>query len=342
MQVTTRVFDLPLRHPFTISRGTVRVQRTWIVELEEDGLVGRGEATVNPYYNATVEGMEKALGAVMEDLVLGKLEHPAEWWQRLDDRLKHYRFAQSAIDCALWDLWGQRFGQPTWKAMGIDSCHGPMSCYTIGIDTPEMMVEKLRQMPGWPVYKVKVGTPSDQEVLALLRRETDRPFRVDANCGWSPGKVRETIEGLLPMGVELVEQPVAPDLADCLAQIKVDSPLPLMADESCEEESDVDRCADRFHAINIKLVKCGGLTPGLRMARRAKELGLRVMVGCMTESSVGISAAAQLLGLLDFADLDGAVLLAEDIAKGVQVDFGRVVFPDKPGLGIEILPCDSI
>jgi L-alanine-DL-glutamate epimerase-like enolase superfamily enzyme len=154
--------------------------------------------------------------------------------------------------------------------------------------------------------------------------------------------VRETIDRLVPLGVELVEQPVPPELADCLIEIKADSPLPLMADESCEEESDVDRCADRFHAINIKLVKCGGLTPGLRMARRAKELGLRVMVGCMTESSIGISAAAQLLGLLDYADLDGAVLLAEDLAIGVRVDFGRVVFPDKNGLGIEMLPIDPI
>ena len=192
-------------------------------------------------------------------------------------------------------------------------------------------------MPGWPIYKVKMGAEGDFEVLKLLREVTDAPFRVDANCGWTVENAASMIDQLVALNVELIEQPLPIEKIGDMPKLKKLSSLTLMADESCQEERDVDRCADGFHAINIKLVKCGGITPGVRMAKRARELGMKVMVGCMTESSIGISASAQLLPLLDYADLDGAVLLAKDIATGVLIDQGRPQFPNRPGLGVEWL-----
>ncbi len=334
MNITTRVFDLPLRDPFTIARGTVTVQTTWIVSIEKDGFTGLGEATVNDFYGADVASMEKAIDQVRGLISQLDWMPPPDLWAKLDPILSNNRFAQCALDCAYWDLWGKRQGLPVWKAMGLSLERIPNSCYTIGIDRPEIMMRKLREMPGWPVYKVKMGTEGDLETLKLLRSITTAPFRVDANCGWTLENSRRMLDELAKLNVELIEQPLPIDMLEAMPQLKASSSLPLMADESCQVESDVDRCASGFHAINIKLVKCGGITPGVRMARRARELGMKVMVGCMTESSIGISASAQLLPLLDYADLDGAVLLAKDIATGVKIDQGRPLFPEAPGLGV--------
>ena len=337
MKISTQVFDLPLKDPFTISRGTVTVQQTLIVSLEHDGLVGLGEATVNDFYGADVPSMRNSLAVVQAQLESMPWMEPEDFWRRLDPVLSTNRFAQCALDCAYWDLWGKHKNQPSWKLMGLSLDRYPDSCYTIGIDTPSEMVRKLKAMPGWPIYKVKMGTEGDFEVLKLLREVTASPFRVDANCGWTVENAASMIDKLVALNVELIEQPLPIEQIGDMPKLKAISSLPLMADESCQEERDVDRCADGFHAINIKLVKCGGITPGIRMAKRARELGMKVMVGCMTESSIGISASAQLLPLLDYADLDGAVLLAKDIATGVVIDQGHPRFPNLPGLGLQWL-----
>jgi L-alanine-DL-glutamate epimerase-like enolase superfamily enzyme len=199
------------------------------------------------------------------------------------------------------------------------------------------MVAKLAEMPGWPVYKIKLGTPRDQEIIRELRRHTSAIFRVDANCGWTADETIANSKVLCDLGVEFIEQPLPPEQIDQMRRVRAESALPIIADESCLVESDVARCVGHFHGINIKLVKCGGLTPARRMAALAREHSLAVMVGCMTESSIGISASAQLLPLVDFADLDGAVLLARDIARGVTVDRGIVRFPETNGCGVELL-----
>jgi L-alanine-DL-glutamate epimerase-like enolase superfamily enzyme len=228
-------------------------------------------------------------------------------------------------------------GAPVYRLWGLSTDTAPLSNYTLGIDTPEKMVAKLREMPGWPVYKIKLGTPDDLAIVRELRRHTDATFRVDANCGWTAGQTIEFAPLLKKLGVEFIEQPLPPEDTEGARRAFENSALPLVADENCVTEADVDRCAGRFHGINIKLVKCGGLAAARRMIARARELGLQVMVGCMTESTVGISAIAQLLPLLDYVDMDGAVLLAKDIATGVHVERGRCVYPDVNGTGVTLI-----
>ena len=239
------------------------------------------------------------------------------------------------MDTAAHDLWGKLRGEPVWKLWGLDAARAPASDYTIGIDSLDVMAAKLREFPGFTVYKIKLGTPDDIEIIRSLRRETQAAFRVDANGAWTAEETVANSRAMAPLGVELIEQPLAPDDWAGMERAFVRSALPLVADESCRVEADVDRCAGCFHGINIKLSKCGGLTPARRMIARARQLGLRVMVGCFTESTVAISAAAQLLPLVDYADLDGALLLENDIATGVRIEQGRVVYPQTAGCGAE-------
>jgi L-alanine-DL-glutamate epimerase-like enolase superfamily enzyme len=220
-------------------------------------------------------------------------------------------------------------------AWGLDPATGPDSSFTIGIDEPSVMAAKLAEAEGWPVYKIKLGSDATLDTVAALRELTAMPFRVDANGGWTARQAIELAAGLAELGVELIEQPLPPDDPG-MEEVRRSSPVPVFADEECRVESDVERCCGRFDGIVIKLVKCGGLAAARRMIERAHALGLQVMIGCMTESTVGISAAAQLIPLVDVADIDGAALLAADIARGVQVEKGRRWYPQRPGLGVEL------
>ncbi len=337
MRLTLHVFELPLRHVFTIARGSSSVSRTLIVELEQDGVRGYGEAGENAYYGFTIDSMSAALEAVRLRLEACSLDDPADLWERLAPQLTQNRFAQCALDQAAHDLWGKLRGAPVWKLWGLTLDRVPATDYTIGIDTIEVMVAKMQEFPGWPIYKIKLGTPNDLEIVRALREHTDAVFRVDANCGWSADEAIRNSTALEELGVEFIEQPLVPDDWEGMKRVYAESALPIVADESCQQEPDVDRCRGYFHGVNVKLVKCGGLTPARRMIARAKELGLKTMVGCMTESSVGISAIAQLLPLLDYVDMDGALLLAEDVARGVTIERGRVHFPHENGCGVRLL-----
>ena len=329
-------FDLPLRHVFTISRESISVQPTLIVELEAGGFRGFGEATTNKYYGATFENMIAALETVRGELARRTLDDPAQLWSDLHAPLQAHPFAQCALDQAAHDLWGKQLGQPVYKLWGLTADDLPLSNYTIGIDRLETMVAKMHEFRDWPIYKIKLGTPHDLAIVRELRQHTRATFRVDANCGWSVDETIRNARELQPLGVEFIEQPLPADRWDDMRRVHAESVLPIIADESCQVEADVDRCAGHFHGINIKLVKCGGLTPARRMIARARELGLKVMVGCMTESSVGISAIAQLLPLLDYVDMDGAVLLAKDIATGVTIDQGVCHFAAENGCGVTL------
>ncbi|MHC4406293.1 MAG: dipeptide epimerase [Planctomycetota bacterium] len=336
MKLSLHRFDLPLRHVFTISRGSSSVYRTLIVELEQDGVSGYGEAGENDFYGASFENMSAALEAVRPVLESSSLDDPAELWRQLEPQLAGSTFAQCALDLAAHDLWGKLRGQAVWKLWGLSLDDVPVTDYTIGIDSIDVMVEKMREFAGWPVYKIKLGTPDDIAIVRALREHTKAVFRVDANCGWG---VEETIRNsfdLEKLGVEFIEQPLPPDRWDGMKEVWAKSALPLVADESCQQEPDVDACGGHFHGVNVKLVKCGGLTPARRMLARARQLGLKTMVGCMTETSVGISAIAQLLPMLDYVDMDGALLLADDVADGVTIDRGQVRFPAKNGCGITL------
>lgn len=337
LKLKLKRFDLQLRDPFTIARSTTTVQPTLIVELHSDGLIGLGEATANDYYGASLENMSRVLHEVEPRLAQLKLENPAEVWRELDPLLESNRFAQCALDCAMWDLFAQQHELPLYRLWGFDhdACCPP-TCYTVGIDTPQVMLRKMQAMPDWPVYKIKLDRDGGLDNVRFLRQHTSAIFRVDANCSWRPDQILPLTEELASLNVELIEQPLEAEAYAEMKPLKGRSPLPLMADESCQVESDVNRCIDCFDAINVKLVKCGGLTPARRMIARAKQNGLKVMVGCMTESSVGIAAGVHLLPLLDYADLDGALLLAQDIASGLEWKAGYCTMPKTTGLGVRL------
>jgi L-alanine-DL-glutamate epimerase-like enolase superfamily enzyme len=329
-------FQLPLRHVFTIARGSVAVQDTFIVQVTEGGVHGYGEATTNPFYGQTIARLAAAAERVRPLLAAASTARLPETLDRLGAELADEPFTRCALDMALHDLAARRAGQGLAAWWGLDRSVGPESNFTIGIDTIPVMREKLAAAAEWPIYKIKLGTDDDLAIVRELRRHTDRPFRVDANCGWTAERAIALSAPLAELGVEFIEQPLPPGDPG-MEEVRRKSALPVFADESCAAEDDVARCAGQFHGINIKLVKCGGLAPARRMIATARSLGLRVMVGCMTESTVGISALAQLLPLLDHVDMDGAALLAADIATGVRVVAGRALFPAGAGTGVELL-----
>lgn len=330
-------FDLPLKHVFTISRSSVSIQPTLIVQLASGGLYGYGEATTNEFYGTTLENMTTALDQVRPLLERADVNDLNGLLETVAPLLSQTPFALCAFDLALHDLWGKHQGQPLHKIWGLDLALSPQSNFTIGVDTIPVMVEKLLEEPDWPYFKIKLGAGNDVEIISELRKHTDKPFRVDANCGWTASQAIEISRELKALGVEFIEQPLPPEDVEGMRQVFDSSALPVIADESCASEADVARCEGLFHGINIKLVKCGGIAPARRMIAEARQRDLKVMMGCMTESSVGISAIAQLLPLLDYVDMDGAALLASDIATGAQVVNGKCHWPEAAGSGVALL-----
>ncbi|GAB4022492.1 dipeptide epimerase [Spirosoma koreense] len=342
MQLFVHRIDLRLTHTFTIAHDSRDVQPTLIVELRDGAYRGYGEATATRYYGITIDGMVAALETVRTRIESYDLADPETFWEVMQPHLAQNPFALCALDQAAWDLWAKKQGQPLYKLWNLDPTNCPLTDYTIGLDTPDRMVAKMQERP-WPLYKIKLGRPEeDIDLIKTLRRHTDAVFRVDANCGWTATDAIAKASLLADLGVEFIEQPLPADDWNGAKIVFEQSALPIIADESCIVESDVDRCAGYFHGVNIKLTKCGGLTPARRMIARARELGLLVMVGCMTESSVGISAIAQLLPLLDYADLDGALLIANDPATGVTFEHGKVIFAAENGTGVRLLQSESI
>ncbi|MHB8901568.1 MAG: dipeptide epimerase [Thermoguttaceae bacterium] len=337
MKLTIHQFELPLRHTFTISRGSQTVSRTLIVELEQDGLRGYGEAGENGFYGASLADMRTALEAVRPIVESKGPTDPAGLWAELEQEFGPNSFPQCALDLAAWDLWGKLQGQPLWKLWGLNADSLPLTDYTIGIDTIEVMIGKMEEFAGWPIYKIKLGTSNDIEIVRQLREHTDAVFRVDANCAWTVEQTIRNSAALEELGVEFLEQPMPRQEWAGMRRVCAESALPVIADESCQREADVARCSACFHGVNVKLVKCGGLTPARRMLETARRMGLKTMVGCMTESTVGISAIAQLTPMLDYVDMDGALLLAKDVASGVRIERGRVILPEENGSGIRLL-----
>lgn len=338
MELLLHTFDLPLAHAFTITHQAARtVQPSLVAELRDaSGLSGFGEATATSYYGISREGMLQKLEQVRAVIENTPLHQPEQYWEALRPHLADSPFVQCMIDEAANDLWARRQGKRLGLLWDPPAVPSPATSYTIGIaDIPEM-IAKMQERP-WPVYKIKLGTADDLSIISALRAHTKAAFRVDANTAWTAQQTVELSGPLRALGVEFIEQPLPPEDTDGQDYVYRHSQLPVIADESCHTEPDVARCAPRFHGINIKLMKCGGLTPARRMIADARRRGLRVMVGCMTESSVGISAIAQLLPWLDYVDMDGALLLARDPAEGVCIDEQGVVhFPDAPGTGVRL------
>jgi L-alanine-DL-glutamate epimerase-like enolase superfamily enzyme len=336
MKVHFQSLILPLKHRFTIAHQSRAEQETLIVTLEEDGLFGLGESTTNPFYGITLENMQETLELFLPILLEGNWSSPTELWELGKEVFRANPFAQCALDQAAWDLYTKKKGKKLYEYLGLNPQRIPTTNFTIGIDTVEKMCAKLREV-NWPIYKIKLGTDQDLEIVRELRKHTKSIFRVDANCAWTVDQAISYSEELASLGVEFIEQPLAKDNLEGMKEVFRYSKLPLIADESCIHEEDVAACKGRFHGVNIKLVKAGGITPALRMIQEAKALGLKTMVGCMTESSVGISAIAHIAPLLDYVDMDGAMLLSKDPARGVRIFPEKVGFPDGPGIGAELI-----
>lgn len=336
ISLATRHYKLKLEYPFSISRYTVYEQDTLVVMIASGEVSGYGEATVNPYYGSSIEGLKSSIMAV-ESIVNNNCGiHPEKLWQLLEPKLKNNYFALSAIDCAYWDFYA-RLKKRTLRSFWSDSItFVPLTNYTIGIDDIPKMISKIKQNT-WPIYKIKLGVENDLEIIKALRDVTDSVFRIDANCAWGVEETIKKSKVLKELGVEFIEQPLKADDFEDMVYVKQNSNLPIIADESCQRLEDVDKCARAFHGINIKLVKCGGITPALKMIEKAKALHLKVMVGCMTESTVGISNLAQLAPLLDYLDADGAMLLKNDVATGVSFENGTIIYPEGFGSGSKLL-----
>ncbi len=340
MKLKVHEYDLPLKYKFGISRETRTIQKTAIVEVSDGDLSGYGECVANhKYYKYTIEMIRDDIANVaglLQDMNILQTQ-PADIWDMLNDKLKHNPFAQCALDMALYDLWGKKQKKRTYELWELDPKTNPVTDYTIGLDETDIMIKKMKEFDGWPVFKIKLGTDRDMEIMRKLRENTSAVLRIDANCAWTANQTIEYSHTLKKLGVEFIEQPMPAEasLSD-MKKVYKNSVLPIIADESCISEEDVDKCAGYFHGVNIKVVKCGGLTPARRMIDRARELGMNVMVGCMTESTVGVSGIAQLLPLLDYVDMDGPLLLAKDIASGISIDKGVVHYSHIAGNGVTL------
>jgi len=335
MKVNYKTYNLPFKHPFTISKGTKTHQPTLIVELEFMGFKGYGEAPAISYYNIPVEKMVEDLERKRIFLEKYTFIDPERYWHYLHHLFPANSFLVCALDMAGWDMFGKIKRKPLHQLWNVDTAKSPVTDFTIGIDSIEKMLAKMKEKP-WPIYKIKVGVADDVEMVAALRQQTDAIFRVDANAGWTTEQALQKIPLLKELGVEMVEQPLAKDNWEGMKILFEQSPLPLYADEACVFEADVEKCYQYFHGINIKLTKCSGITPARRMITKARELQMEVMIGCMNESSIGTAAIAQLAPLLDKVDMDGPLLLTEDTAAGIGFDFGRIIYTDGPGLGISV------
>ncbi len=322
--------ELQLRHTFRLARGDSDSRRVVVVEIKHDGLIGRGEAAPIARY-----GQDAASAARAVEEMASRMGDP----RAFDSAAARIAVAgepaaEAALDMALRDLAGKRLGAPLYELMGIDPSSMPVTSFTIGMDTPEIVEQKVREADGFAVLKVKMGSKDDHRVLETVRRVTDRPLRVDANEGWTLEDALARLEWLQEMGVELVEQPLPADQLAEMRELKKQSPLPLFADESVARAKDIPPLAEAFDGINIKLMKCGGLGEALRMIHAARAHGMKIMLGCMVETSLAITAAAHIAPLVDFADLDGNLLITNDPFIGAEVREGKLVLPSEPGLGV--------
>jgi len=333
--------DLHLRQPFTISRGTKDKVTNVFVKLTAGGITGYGEAAPNTRYEEDADKAIQFLEAV-PDGFLGRINSQDQLVKSLDDfasqkSVQSMQSAKSAIEMAWLDWYAKKEGQALWKLWGAPSPKGPQTSFTIGLGAIDVMQQKVKDAKEYPVLKVKLGTDRDKEIIRGLRAVTDKPIRVDANEGWKTvEEARDMIGFLANQGIELVEQPMPAAMFEEMAELKQDSPLPLAADESFMGGESLEEIAMAFDIINIKLMKIGSMVKSRRVIERANELGLKVMIGCMIESSIANTAGAVLALWADYADLDGHLLIKNDPYRGLQLDVEKhIILNEKPGLGVE-------
>lgn len=333
MDITCRAETLHLRDTFTIARSSVDTEEVLVVTVDAGGVRGSGEGAPVAYWGESVASMTDAVAADGAGLLgddLRDLEGIARRLRAWDGP----QGAKMALDGAAHDWVGRSYGLPVWRLLGLDGVAPPTS-FTIGISTVEETVARVRRAPGFQVYKVKVGGPDDVERLAGIRSVTSAPLRIDGNEGWTLGGVRELLPRLRELGVQMIEQPFpAADLDSFARYRELPDRLPVFVDEGCRDLASVTEVAGYADGIVVKLAKCGGIREAQRMLAAAAALDLRVMLGCMIESQLGIAQAAQLGALADLIDLDGHLLISDEPFTGLGLTDGRVVLPDAPGLGL--------
>ena len=331
-------YELQLRHTFTVSSYSRKSTPGVQVCIEYEGVTGYGEASMPPYLGQSVE----TVTAFLSKVNLEQFKDPFQMETILayiDSLSPGDGAPKAAIDIALHDLTGKLIGLPWWRIWGLDAAKAPDTTFTIGIDTPEVVREKTRECADrFNILKVKVGLDNDKEMISTIREITDLPLAVDANQGWKDKeKALDEIFWLYENGVVMVEQPMAKERMDDNAWITERSPIPVFADEAIQRLADIPSIKGAYHGINIKLMKCTGMREAWKMVNYARAEGMKVMVGCMTETSCAVSAAAQLSPAVDFADLDGNLLITNDLYKGMEVVNGRVTLSDLPGIGVQKL-----
>ena len=334
LRLQAEILELKTRHPFIIARGTQDTYRTVHIRLtDQDGLEGWGEAAPQRYYGETPETVLAALNlyatALPDDPLL--LEDAES---ELATVLRGNAAARAGLSAALHDLAGKRMGHPVHRLFGLDPRKCPQSTFTIGIDTPDRITMKVREADPYPILKVKLGTNDDVAILQAIRDGTSKELRVDANGGWTRKQAVRMLPVLDEYGVTVLEQPLAPDDLEGLAEVTRQARIPVIADESCLTAADIPGLVGKVDGINIKLAKTGSLREALRMIALARAHHMVVMVGCMIESSIGITAAAQITPLVDLCDLDGAALLGRDPFVGASIESGQLRLPEGPGLGL--------
>lgn len=308
LNIKYKSISTPFHHPFTTAHGLKTHQPALLIALTFNGVTGFGEAPAIHYYDVTVDGMIAQLISKIEVLQRYAYTEPDRFWHFCHHLFPNQHFLICALDMAYWDMYAKMNRKKIFELNELTWGQVPLTDYTIGIDTLDKMIEKVNEKP-WPIYKIKMAGRQDLDIIKTLRQHTDAVFRVDANASWTLEDALAIIPELVKYKVELVEQPLAKDDWKGMKILKEKSVLPLFADESCVTENDVMQCCEVFDGINIKLTKCGGLTPAFRMIAQAKALNKKVMMGCMNETEIGSYAIAQFLPLLDYVDMDGPLLL---------------------------------
>ena len=333
MKLTYRPYTLELRHVFTIATNSRKTTPVMLTEIELNGILGFGEASMPPYLGDSHETVQ----AFLSKIDLSKYENPFDLetiLNNIDAIEPGNTAAKASVDIALHDLIGKLIGQPWFNIWGYNKNKTPNTSFTIGIDTPEVVKQKTKEAEEFKVLKVKLGGDTDKEMIETIRSVTDKPLTGDVNQGWKDKeKALEMLHWLNERNMVMIEQPLPKEQIDDLAWLTERSPLPIIGDEGVQRLTDIKKAVGVYHGINIKLMKCTGMREAQKMLTLARSLGMKVMVGCMTETSCAISAASHLSPMVDWADLDGALLIKNDVFNGTKIIDGKVTLTDRPGIG---------
>ena len=333
--LTAKILRLQLQHTWTTTMSSSQYRDTLHVAYSRDGLTGHGEGAPIVRYHEDAEGARKAVESVRPLLLSANPMQFSKVMAEVFHQVSGEWAGKAAIDIALMDWVGQKLGIPLYTYFGLDPKDAPVTTFSIGIDTPEITKQKTREAEDYPILKVKVGLDTDESTIEAIRSVTKKPLRVDANEGWkNKEEAVRKINWLEKQGVQFIEQPMPAEMIEETKWVRARVHLPIIADEACQRASDIPKLKEAFDGVNVKLDKSGGMLEAYRMIEIAKSLGMKMMLGCMVSTSVSVTAAAHLSPLVDFADLDGNLLIANDPFHGVRVEHGKLILPNKPGLGL--------